>query len=242
MALQLEVESLDGLDEGVQQFYQQVDDGKYRLAVDGLEDTDGLKSALEKERKARREYEKKMKSLEDVDPDEYRQLKQQQQKAEEEKLQKEGEFEKLREKWSKEREQERQKYQEQVNELNRKLDTLYLDKEIERAALNAGVIPEDLEDVMAITKHRIKRADDGETIVVLDKDGEPSQSTLDKFFSQDFKEAKPKFYKSDVLPGSGSKPGGGGPKSPKAVTRAQFDAMSATDKQKHIQNGGMVED
>jgi arginyl-tRNA synthetase len=223
MALQLEVESLDGLDEGVQQFYQQVDDGKYRLAVDGLEDTDGLKSALEKERKARREYEKKMKSLEDVDPDEYRQLKQQQQKAEEEKLQKEGEFEKLREKWSKEREQERQKYQEQVNELNRKLDTLYLDKEIERAALNAGVIPEDLEDVMAITKHRIKRADDGETIVVLDKDGEPSQSTLDKFFSQDFKEAKPKFYKSDVLPGSGSKPGGGpGPSRDTAMSRQDF--------------------
>lgn len=208
MALQLQVESLEGLDEGVQQFYQQDDDGKYRLAVEGLEDTDGLKSALEKERKARKDYEKKMKNLEDVDPDEYRKLKEQQRKNEEKKLQDEGEFEKLREKWRKEMEDKEQKLKAEIEKRDHQLDTLYLQEEVKRSALQAGVDPNDLEDVLesALVKKSIKRGDDGQSIQVLDKDGEVSAQTLDDFFSKTFKEAKPKFYKPDVLPGGGTKP------------------------------------
>ena len=212
MALQLEVESLDGMEEGVQQFYQQGDDGKYRLAVDGLEDTSGLKSALEKERKARRDYEKKMKSLEDVDPDEYKKLKEQQRQIEEEKLQKDGEFEKLREKWSKEREQEKSKYESQIKTLNEQLDTLYLQDKIRQEMRRAGVRSEREDKALALVKDSIQRGDDGASILILDQDGDATDKTLSEYFSKDFKDEMPEFYKSDVLPGSGSQPGNGAPK------------------------------
>lgn len=60
MALKLTLDNLDGVDEAIKALYVE-QDGKFKLAVDGLEDTSGLKSALEKERKARREAEQRAK-------------------------------------------------------------------------------------------------------------------------------------------------------------------------------------
>jgi DNA repair exonuclease SbcCD ATPase subunit len=240
MALQLQVESLEGLDESVQQFYQQDDDGKYRLAVEGMEDTDGLKSALEKERKARKDYEKKMKNLEDVDPDEYRKLKEQQKKAEEEKLQKDGEFEKLREKWSKEREQEKQKYEEQLQKLNNQLDQLYLRDKVKEAAIESGVRPERSEKAIALAWDRVKRGDDGSSILVLDSEGDATDMTLKDFFSKEFKEELPEFYRSDVLPGGGTKASERSGKGKKEVTRSEFDQMDQNAKYNFMRGGGKV--
>ena len=75
MALKLIVDSLDGLDDGTKALYAEKD-GKYRLDVEGIEDTSGLKSALEKERTARRELEKRAKAaLSEDDMEEYARLK-----------------------------------------------------------------------------------------------------------------------------------------------------------------------
>lgn len=75
MALKLTLDSLDGLDEGTKGLYAEKD-GKYRLDVEGIEDTSGLKSALEKERTARRELEKRAKAaLSEDDMEEYARLK-----------------------------------------------------------------------------------------------------------------------------------------------------------------------
>ena len=59
MALKLRIsaEELAGLPEGIREFYEEKN-GAFVLGVDGLEDTSGLKSALEKERKTVRELEK----------------------------------------------------------------------------------------------------------------------------------------------------------------------------------------
>jgi erythromycin esterase-like protein len=46
-----------GLDEGIKSLYTEKDDG-YVLAVEGIEDTPGLKSALAKERELAKEYKK----------------------------------------------------------------------------------------------------------------------------------------------------------------------------------------
>ena len=61
MALKMALDTLDGLDEHIKPLYVE-HEGKFKLAVDGLEDTSGLKSALEKERKARRDAEQRAKS------------------------------------------------------------------------------------------------------------------------------------------------------------------------------------
>jgi hypothetical protein len=71
MALKLTLDTLDGVDEAIKAFYVERD-GKYTLAVDGLE---GLKSALEKERKARREAEQRAKlALSDEELEEFERL------------------------------------------------------------------------------------------------------------------------------------------------------------------------
>jgi len=78
MPLKLEVESLEGIDESVQALYKPVGEGetpeKYTLDVEGIPDTSGLKSALEKERKAAKDLSKKLKTYEDVDVEKYQDL------------------------------------------------------------------------------------------------------------------------------------------------------------------------
>ncbi|MFZ3286554.1 MAG: hypothetical protein WA191_06855 [Telluria sp.] len=71
MALQLVVDTLESVPEALHSLYTEAD-GKFRLQVDGIEDTKGLKSALEKERqtakdaeKARKDFEKQ---FEGIDP------------------------------------------------------------------------------------------------------------------------------------------------------------------------------
>ena len=74
MALKLTLDTLDGVDEAIKPLYVE-HDGKFKLAVDGLEDTSGLKSALEKERKARRDAEQRAKlALSDEEMEEVERL------------------------------------------------------------------------------------------------------------------------------------------------------------------------
>lgn len=74
--LKTELESLDGLDDATKGFYVE-HDGKFLLDAD-IPDVSGLKSALDKERKAARDAEAKRKAFEDrysgVDPDKYAEL------------------------------------------------------------------------------------------------------------------------------------------------------------------------
>lgn len=74
MALKLTLDTLDGVDEAIKPLYVE-HDGKFKLAIDGLEDTSGLKSALEKERKARRDAEQRAKlALSDEEMEEVERL------------------------------------------------------------------------------------------------------------------------------------------------------------------------
>lgn len=55
MPLPAESESLDAVPEAARAFYIETGDGRFRLDAEGVEDVSGLKSALEKERAARRD-------------------------------------------------------------------------------------------------------------------------------------------------------------------------------------------
>ena len=54
MALAAYVDSLEALPEALRPFYVPTEDGRFRLDAEGVEDVSGLKSALEKERAARK--------------------------------------------------------------------------------------------------------------------------------------------------------------------------------------------
>lgn len=84
-----------GLDASLQNLYVASADG-FALDVDGgFEDVTGLKSALEKERKAARDALAKIKKFEGFDPDEYAALKTDKEKAEQERAMKAGEYDSL---------------------------------------------------------------------------------------------------------------------------------------------------
>ena len=73
MALKIEVESLEGIDEAYQGLYKEKE-GKFTLDVEGLPDTTGLKTALEKERKTVKELKGEFSKFKNVDLEEYADL------------------------------------------------------------------------------------------------------------------------------------------------------------------------
>jgi len=224
MALALTIEKLDGLDPKVASLYVEKD-GKFVLDVDGMEDTSGLKSALEKERKSARDAERRLAALKDVDPDEYARLKAEAAERETKKLTEAGEFDKLREKWQKERDAEKADFDRRIAEKDLLLRKFRLDDTVRAAALKAGVIPEDLEDVMTITAKFFQLAEDG-ALQVLDDKGEVTPKTVEEFFTKVFKEKKPKFYAAsgNSGAGTGASSGGGGPKTELQQLQEQYNA------------------
>jgi hypothetical protein len=108
MPLNLVVDSLDSVPEALRGEYAEKD-GKFHLNVEGLEDTGGLKKALESERKARAEREKQAKAWEKLgkSPDEIAELLGKLETDETERLKKKGDFDAIlqqhTDKWNKER-------------------------------------------------------------------------------------------------------------------------------------------
>lgn len=93
-------------------------------------------------------------------------------------------------------------------------------------AVKAGVIAADLDLVMLDTAKRFTLSEDSKKIVVLDEEGDPTDVTPQKFFETLYKEQRPKFYQPSGSQGSGAPPNsGGGSGGMKVITRAQYDAM-----------------
>ncbi len=97
MALELTVDNLDNVQENLRNFYVEKN-GKYQLDVSGIEDTGGLKSALDKEREAHKRLEKATKSWEKLGktPEEISEILQAHEDAEKAKAEKAGDWEKLK--------------------------------------------------------------------------------------------------------------------------------------------------
>lgn len=103
MALKLVVDSLDDVAESFKSSYKKGEDGKFHLDVDGIEDTSGLKSALQKERDSVKELKSSIKTLEEKiaiykdidDPEKAKDALKKIQAIEEKKLIEAGELEKV---------------------------------------------------------------------------------------------------------------------------------------------------
>ena len=67
MALELIVDTLDSVPEALKDMYV-ASEGKFKLDVNGIEDTKGLKSALEKERQAAKEAREALRKFDGIDP------------------------------------------------------------------------------------------------------------------------------------------------------------------------------
>lgn len=95
MALEMVVDSLDSVPEGLRSEYKKGEDGKYHLDVNGVEDVSGLKSALQKEREQVKELKAKAAAYEGIDPTKAAEALEKLRQIEEKELIAKGEVEKV---------------------------------------------------------------------------------------------------------------------------------------------------
>ena len=105
--LKLQIDSLEGIDTALHGFYDKTESG-YKLKVDGLEDTSGLKTALQKERESNKDAKTRLSELEKLRDE-----------AEKKTLEEQGKYKELS---AKDRE-EKLKYEQKFNELVQKIST-----------------------------------------------------------------------------------------------------------------------
>ncbi len=247
MTLKLQTDTLDGLPEAVHGFYEKTDNG-FRLKVDGLEDTAGLKSALQKEREAAkmaREYEKL-----GLKPDEILALKAEREKAEEERARKAGEFDQLRAKIKSQHEAELAAIKAEYEAVAKSEQEARVVNGLTNALSQAGATAEGLELLpnLFAGRARIETVDNKRVVKILDADGSPmlGKGGKDATFA-DLAEAAiqkyPSLFKPTTKAGGGTPPTSKGAGSAtKTITRTQFDTMSQGERSAFFREGGKVTD
>jgi len=173
MALKLTVDSLEAVDEPLRGFYEQ-DGDKFKLKVDGVEDTSGLRSALEKERKAARELEKKVKRWESLgkSDEEIQSLLTAAEQAEQEKATKAGEWDKLRAQMNEKHEAALKAKADEASKMRTTLERYLVDAAATSAIAAAKGVPELL--LPHVQQHVKVVEEDGDYIArVVDQRGDP---------------------------------------------------------------------
>lgn len=236
MALKLKLDTLDGLDDAIKALYV-AKDGKFELSVDGIEDTGGLKTALQKEREARAKLEGSLKAFDGVDPAQYKNLMDQLNGSEEMRLMAEGKYtEVLDRRTAKFQEELTKKLTEEQNKTNlaversKKFESRVLEGQLSSAATQAGVHKHAIDDVLARGRS-IFTLDDAGNAIQLGADGKPVLGKDAKtLFSPaewlgGIKETAPHWFPNGNT-GSPANDGGSGGGSGKTMKRDAFMKLS----------------
>jgi hypothetical protein len=243
MALELMLDTLDGVAESVKSLYV-AHEGKFKLDVNGIEDTKGLKSALEKERLAAKENLAKRlqieKMYEGIDPEKTRQFMSKFENDEEAQLIADG---KINDVIAKRTEKQRAEWERQNREALAKADAAeirakafqgrVLDDAIRAAASAIGIHKHAIDDAL-FRGRSIFTLDDNGKAVQLDSDGQPILGKDGKTnFSpsewlESMKESAPHWF---PVGSSGSSASGKGTQATgKQMKRTAFNALSAVEK------------
>lgn len=218
----------DALDATIREFYVAgSSDDEYVLDTE-FEDTSGLKSALEAERKRAREFEKIAKKAEGLDLEELLKLKADKEKNAEDEAKKAGKFDEIlqakEKEWSGKYEAEKQ--------ARERLETDYAEKEVESlivSALSAAkIIPERLgaAKLLARQQAEYERGEDGKLVIKFkDKQGYASPMKSEDFAAQ-FKE------QHDYLFQKNGKEGTGDHSDSRNFDSSKYEGLSAREKLK----------
>lgn len=185
MSLKFKLESLEGIDQSIQQFYHRADDGKYYLAVEGAVD----KSKVDEFRANNVNLMKQLESLKHIDPAKYNELLALDKKNQEKKLIDSGEIDKIVEGRINEMkstyETDIKKLSDQYSIAQRQLESLLIDNSVKDAAMKSGVQPTAMEDIILRAKNTFKIKDgsavplDNQGNVIYGKDGLTPMSVMD---------------------------------------------------------------
>jgi len=254
MALKLILDSLEEADDAVKGLYVEKD-GKFHLDVTGIEDTSGLKSALQKEREAARQERQRAKELEDrfkdIDPDRVRDMMA--------KLDKDGEASliaagKIDEVVSKRSEKLRAELMKQIEEATAKTEAekarankfsqRVLDNSIRAAAAKAGLHAGAIEDALFRARTMFSLDDDGNAVQmddggrpVLGKDGKSPFTPME--WLEGMKDTAPHWFPAGAAGGgaTGNRDAGNG----KTIKRAAFEAMPFEERMSVLKTHKLVD-
>jgi hypothetical protein len=249
LKFKIDNEAFEKLDDTLKSMYSEKD-GDYVLDVDGVESEEnikGLKSALEKEREAKREYERKLKQTQDanagIDKDKYEKLLAKEREAEEAAALKAGEYEKLKEQIVTQHKQEMDAMRAEVQRRDRKIEELTIDSAVTSEVSKAGG---NVELLKPHVKGQLKLDSDTLEMVVLDSDGKTPKvdangnpAKLDTLISEMRKsDTFASAFKATDQSGGGSEPndgsngsGSGTGGTPKLTTEG-LKRSTMTDRQK----------
>lgn len=244
MKLKAVVDSLDDVDEALRSLYTEKD-GKFHLDVEGMEDTSGLKSALQKERENAKVLKAAMKQLEEqfagIDVDKFKAMMAKMDQDGEAKLIAEGKIEevitkrseKLRAEFEK-RLQDATKQTEAEKARTAKYVQRVLDNNIRAAAAKAGIHSAATEDALFRARTMFTVNDDGDA-VQLDNDGKPVFGKDGKTpytpseWLESMRDSAPHWFPAGNGGGDagGNKDTGG---TSKTIKRSAFNSMSDLDR------------
>ena len=246
MALQLVIDSLESVAEPMRGLYQP-DGDKFRLDVAGIEDTTGLKSALQKEREAAKTATKQATAWASLGktPEEIQALLEAQAQAEHDKLTKNGEWDKLKAQMTEQFGTERAQLQTQLKTKDGAIERYLIDAQATAAiselkGSSALLLPH--------VKASVKVVEDGGEYVtrVVDAAGNPRVNAKGDFLT--IHDLVSEMRQSDVFSrafdssgasGGGAQGGGQGTGS-KTIKQAQFDALPPKERAKLMQSGTTV--
>lgn len=226
MPLKIKLDTLDSLPETLHDLYEKQDDGTFHLippegfvSADSVEDTGGLKSALQKERDAARTAAQKVKALEGklagIDPDKYKELLDKEADAETKRLEQAGEWTKMKEQMTTQHAADLQKEREISARLTRQLETVQIDSKVIEAISKAGG---NVELLKPHVRSRLLLNTDDFSTTVLDTDGKTPKVdgngnpvNIDALISEMRKsDIYSGAFKASEQSGSGSEPNKGG--------------------------------
>lgn len=235
--LKLTVDSLDAVDEAIRPLYEERD-GKFALKVEGIEPTDGLKSALQKERSDRASYEKQVKAWQGIGktPDEIKDLLAAQEQAELTKAEKAGEWDKLRSQMNEKHEAALKGKDETISAMRSRLNAELVDAKAVAAIAAAKGVPELL---LPIVQRHVK-VDEDFNVQVVDAKGDPRVndkgeplSIADLVLEMRASEIFGRAFEGGGLSGSGKLPGnaaGGAGVTKKSDFKAEKDRAAYVEK------------
>ena len=168
--LKLNVDSLDAVDEPLRALYEP-DGDKFKLKVEGVEDTSGLKSALSAERKRAADLEKQAKAWKSGGrtPDEIAELLQAQEARALTEAEKKGEWDKIKAQMNTAHETALKAKDETIGAMRRRLEAELVDAKATAAIAAAKGVPELLLPIV----QRFVKVDEDFSVQVVDAKGEP---------------------------------------------------------------------
>jgi hypothetical protein len=254
MPLKMIVDTLDDVPEVLRDQYAKADDGKFKLAIDGIEDTGALKKALKAERDARADFEKKLKAFDGLDPVEAREILTRFENDEELQLIKKGDTAKLRDRWT---EKMRKDHDVKVKALEdavtsakntgSKWQSRVLDNAVREAAAKVGLHSHAVEDALFRARSMFVLDDEGNAVQIRDghpvlgKDGNTPYSPAE--WLESMREVAPHWFPA-MAGGSGSRQSssGAGNGQTRTIKRSAFNALDPKARAAHFKEGGTVID